>query len=200
MILSMCFLSSPYDQVNQCVCFARVSIDCVIMFYCHFYFEISFAVIVLIPCLGAFLQHPSLFLSGTSPTGNTQSSTPNEVAMTPPLLSPSSPLLPSLRPPLSVWLCSASPHTSPFTLDQYAGPVGAEGITQDTTSMTTTLRRKDRHGWCAFSHSMKKEPRRRRRDGHRSWTFTDPVRGKTLSVVRVGCTCSGAPAAALRRL
>lgn len=102
MILSMCFLSSPYEQVNQCVCFARVSIDCVIMFYRHFYFEISFAVIVLIPCLGAFLQHPSLFLSGTSPTGNTQSSTPNEVAMTPPLLSPSSPLLPSLRPPLSV--------------------------------------------------------------------------------------------------
>lgn len=95
----MCFLSSPYEQVNQCVCFARGSIDCVIMFYCHFYFEISFAVIVLIPCLGAFLQHPSLFLSGTSPTGNTQSSTPNEVAMTPPLLSPSSPpLLPSSPP------------------------------------------------------------------------------------------------------
>lgn len=98
MILSMCFLSSPYEQVNQCVCFARVSIDCVIMFYCHFYFEISFAVIVLIPCLGAFLQHPSLFLSGTSPTGNTQSSTPNEVAMTPPSSPPPLPLLPSSPP------------------------------------------------------------------------------------------------------
>lgn len=103
---SRCVFYHLLEQVNQCVCFARVSIDCVIMFYCHFYFEISFAVIVLIPCLGAFLQHPSLFLSGTSPTGNTQSSTPNEVAMTPPpplpLLSLFSP--PPLPPPPSVCL------------------------------------------------------------------------------------------------
>lgn len=177
------------------MCFyAWVCIDC-IMFYCNFYFEISFAVIVLIPCLAGFYNIPAS--SSPGPARLVIFKAPPQMRLH--WLPPSTPP-PPLPPPPSVWLCSASPHTLPFTLDQNAGPVGAEGITQDTTSMTTTLRRKDRHGWCAFSHSMKKEPRRRRRDGHRSWTFTDPVRGKTLSLVRVGCTCSGAPTAALRRL
>ena len=108
MVLSVCFLSSPHEH--------RLYHVLLSFLFWNKFSEISFLT-------WRVVQHHSLFFSGTSPTGNIQSSTLNEVAM---------------PPPPSVWLCSASPHTSPLTLDQSAGPVGAEGITQDTTFMTTT--------------------------------------------------------------
>ena len=170
MVLSVCFLSSPHEH--------RLYHVLLSFLFWNKFSEISFLT-------WRVVQHHSLFFSGTSPTGNIQSSTLNEVAMPPPLC-------------LTLFCLSshftAHPGSVRRTCWSRRDYSGHHIYDHDP------FRRKDRHGWCAFGRSMKREPRRRRRDGHRSWTFTDPVRGKTLSVVRAGCTCSGAPAAALRRL
>lgn len=57
---------------------------------------------------------------------------------------------------------------------------------------TQTVLHKEQHGWCVLrcSHSMKEETHKRR-DGHRSWTFTYRVMGKMLSSHQTACTCSG---------
>lgn len=149
----MCFLSSPYEQVNQCVCFARVSIDCVIMFYCHFYFEISFAVTVLIPCLGAFYNIPAS--SSLGPARLVKFKAPPQMRLqwlppsSPPLLPsspPSAPLclsdsvLPLLTLHRSLWISTPdllelkgllrTPHLWPRPLGAGTGTDDARSATQ----------------------------------------------------------------------